>query len=213
MYKPAPQNRVTFSQFMEWNTDETWAEWVDGFIRQFPAFSSDDRLLSGFLANLMQTSLESRDCAASVLPLFLMRCRPDGNARLPDLLYVSPDRTLPSDAYFLDGPADLVIEIVSPESVRRDHVEKFAEYEAGGVGEYWIIDPTTQTAEFYIRDAGAKHFRRAPLEGLTEENGGVYTCEMLGGLRIDVDWLWQRPLPSLLPIVTGWGLLTHGQFG
>jgi len=37
-----------------------------------------------------------------------------------------------------DGPADLAIEIVSEESRLRDRGEKFAEYEVGGVKEYWI---------------------------------------------------------------------------
>lgn len=39
------------------------------------------------------------------------------------------------------GPADICIEIVSPESVTRDRGEKFSEYEQAGVTEYWIIDP------------------------------------------------------------------------
>lgn len=42
---------------------------------------------------------------------------------------------------YLDGPADLVVGIVSPDSVGRDRGEKFYEYAQGGVPEYWLIDP------------------------------------------------------------------------
>jgi Uma2 family endonuclease len=41
----------------------------------------------------------------------------------------------------MDGAADIVIELVSPESVHRDYGEKLYEYEQAGVPGYWIIDP------------------------------------------------------------------------
>jgi hypothetical protein len=41
----------------------------------------------------------------------------------------------------------------SPESHRRDRVEKFAEYERGGVPEYWILDPVRQETLFYVLNA------------------------------------------------------------
>ena len=40
---------------------------------------------------------------------------------------------------YLDGPADLVVEIVSPESAGRDRGEKYYEYEAAGIPEYWLL--------------------------------------------------------------------------
>ncbi|MEJ7756097.1 MAG: Uma2 family endonuclease [Nocardioidaceae bacterium] len=50
---------------------------------------------------------------------------------------------------YLDGAADLAIEIISPESIGRDRGEKFVEYEAAGIREYWLIDPERRQAEFY----------------------------------------------------------------
>jgi Uma2 family endonuclease len=50
---------------------------------------------------------------------------------------------------YLDGPADLVIEIVSPDSVSRDRGLKFVEYESEGIPEYWLLDPLRQQPEFY----------------------------------------------------------------
>ena len=57
---------------------------------------------------------------------------------------------------FLDGPADLVIEVISDDSVTRDRVEKFDEYLEAGVREYWVIDPRPgqQRALFYVLRTG-----------------------------------------------------------
>ncbi|MGN6358954.1 MAG: Uma2 family endonuclease, partial [Thermomicrobiales bacterium] len=41
--------------------------------------------------------------------------------------------------------ADLVVEIVSPDTPERDHVEKREDYAVAGVTEYWIVDPRQQT--------------------------------------------------------------------
>lgn len=211
---PQPQNDavterlapplLTFEEFLDWADEDTHAEWVNGKVIFLSASNWHQRIIIFLIQIIGQwTELQNTGGAIWTAP-FLMRCRVGLPGREPDLIYVREENMDRVRENYVEGPGDLVVEIVNPESVRRDHMEKFAEYEAGGVDEYWIIDPTTQTAEFYVRDAGAKYFRRAPLENMTEENGGIYTCEMLGGLQIHVDWLWQRPLPSLIPIITGW---------
>src|SRR5690606_26585214 len=54
------------------------------------------------------------------------------------------------------------IEIVSPDSVGSDYGSKFHEYEAGGIQEYWIIDPDRRVADVHERAANGK-FKRRPL--------------------------------------------------
>jgi len=50
---------------------------------------------------------------------------------------------------YLAVPADIAIEIVSPQTVARDRGEKYYEYARGAVREYWLIDPEARWAEFY----------------------------------------------------------------
>jgi Uma2 family endonuclease len=71
---------------------------------------------------------------------FEMRARPDGPARIPDILFVAREHRDRIESLRLNGPADLIVELISPESVRRDRVEKLHEYAAAGVLEYWLID-------------------------------------------------------------------------
>ncbi|MBC8138000.1 MAG: Uma2 family endonuclease [Fibrella sp.] len=195
---------MTFEEFMEWADEDTHAEWVNGRVI-FLSASNRHQLLVVFLLRLISDWVEKSGVKGAVWTApFLMRPRIGLPGREPDVIFLREENFGRLRENYIEGPGDLVIEVVSPESVRRDHMEKFAEYEAGGVGEYWIVDPTTQTAEFYVRDTGSNYFRRAALESLTEEHGGIYTCEMLGGLQIYVDWLWAKPLPPLFPIVSAW---------
>ncbi|MGE3913974.1 MAG: Uma2 family endonuclease, partial [Chloroflexota bacterium] len=77
-----------------------------------------------------------------------------------------------------------------PESDQRDRSEKFQEYEAAGVPEYWLIDPLRHEALFYVLGEDALYHLRLP------SPEGVYTSIMLEGFRLRPDWLWRRPLPS-----------------
>ncbi len=90
----------------------------------------------------------------------------------------------------LDGPADVAIEIISPESAGRDRGDKFYEYQDGGVPEYWLIDPDRKTADFYQRDDAGLYRTVAP------DADGYYTSRALAGFRLRVAWLWQDPLPD-----------------
>ena len=102
---------------------------------------------------------------------------------------------------YFEGAADLVIEIISPESITRDTQDKFEEYEAAGVKEYWIIDPDRRTANFYGYDETGK-YRLLPLS-----TGGRFESRVIEGLWINTDWLWQEELPGLIEILREWKLI------
>ena len=88
---------------------------------------------------------------------------------------------------FLDGPADLVVEIVSPDSLERDRGAKFYEYEKAGIPEYWLVDPLRQRVEFYQLDAEARYRLVEP------DAQNVYHSAVLPDLRLRVEWLWHTP--------------------
>ncbi|MEE8586982.1 MAG: Uma2 family endonuclease, partial [Acidobacteriota bacterium] len=98
------------------------------------------------------------------------------------------------------GPADLAVEIVSPDSPRRDRVDKFAEYQKGGVREYWIIDPLRKTADFF-RLSSQGVFESMPVRN------GIMLSRVLPGLWLEVEWLWQEPLPRFMEVLRHWGLV------
>ncbi len=64
------------------------------------------------------------------------------NVVQPDLLYLSPSRPrVSSEKHALEGPPDLVVEVVSPGTGWSDRTWKMALYASSLAPEYWIVDP------------------------------------------------------------------------
>ncbi|NBV24182.1 MAG: Uma2 family endonuclease [Proteobacteria bacterium] len=72
----------------------------------------------------------------------------------PDVLFISQDR-LGIIGDHIAGAPDLVVEVNSPGSWRRDRVDKKALYEQAGVKEFWIIDPDAEGIEVFTLVKGA----------------------------------------------------------
>lgn len=184
-----PSQPLTYEQFLEWADDETHAEWVAGKVEfMSPRNIQEERLLR-FLRWLFQYFLLRHPLGEYFGDPVQMKTGPDLPGRAPDLFFVANehmDRLRPS---FLEGAADLVIEVVTPDSGHRDRVEKFKEYESGGVREYWLLEPARRQADFYERGP-AGEFQPIPLE-----QDGTFRSRVLPGFWVKVEWLWQSPLP------------------
>jgi Uma2 family endonuclease len=199
--RSVPEGKLTFEEFLAWCDEDTWAEWVKGEVVLLSPASRWHARLASFLDRVLGLYVVRRDLGEVLLAPFVMRIAPELSAREPDLLFVARehlDRLRPT---YLDGPADLAIEIVSPESLLRDRGEKFAEYELGGVREYWLLDPGRARADFYRLDAEGR-YQRIPMEV-----EGVYRSEVVPGFWIRVSWLWQDPLPDPFEVLRELGVM------
>ncbi len=193
--RPAPPRPVSFEDFLAWAGEDTSAEWVDGEIVLMSPGSADHQRLLAFLYGLLVAYVTQRQLGELFLPPFLMRLVSRPSGREPDLLFVADEHADRLRSAYLDGPADLVVEIVSPESDERDHGAKFVEYEAAGIPEYWLIDPLRETAFFHELGAdGRYHIGSVDADGF-------YHSTVLSGFRLRVAWLWQRPLPPVSEVV------------
>ncbi len=121
--------------------------------------------------------------------------------REPDVLFVSKKRLNIVQQTNLSEAADLVIEIISPESVARDTQQKLVEYESSGVAEYWLIDPLKQQVWFYYLSQTGQYQQILPTEA------DIFSSKVLPNFWLDVKWLWQESLPPLLAVVKELGLL------
>ena len=198
---PAAPPKMTYEEFLDWADEDTHAEWVNGEVVFMSPVSNLHQDVSGFLLQCLLFFVQERQLGIVRYESFQMKLIEDLPGREPDILFISNERMANLQNSYLSGPADLVVEIVSPESIRRDTVDKFTEYEAAGVPEYWLIDPLQETALFYRLDENGL-FRPALLE-----SNGIYHCAVLPGFWLKVDWLWQKPTPTLRPVLTEWGAL------
>ena len=188
--------RMSYEEFLAWADEDVHAEWVNGeVIVQMPTKEEHQRIVE-FLALLLGLFVRIFRLGRILFAPFEMRAVEDGPSREPDLLFISHEHRSLLTRERLAGPADLVVEVVSDDSVYRDRVDKFDEYEAAGVREYWIVDPRPgrQRADFWILD----HSGRYRAGQISED--GVYHSTALPGFWLRVEWLLAETLPD--PLVT-----------
>lgn len=152
-----------------------------------------------FLFALLHQFVEDHDLGWLASAPFAMYFPEQARGREPDLLFVAGDRKHCLRPTHLEGPADLVIEVVSADSRSRDRNEKRSEYEAAGVPEYWWIDPRREEAEF-LRLGEDHRYRPLPTED------GIVSSAVLPGFRLRPGWLWQQPLPKVREAAAELGL-------
>ncbi len=198
---PAPRPRITFKEFLRWDGENQHVEWVNGEVVPMAPVTDEHSLTVGFLLTLLSQFCEVDELGTVLFAPFQMKLGPKLPSRVPDILFVSKKNARGLKKLYVDGPADLVVEVISPGSRGVDRGDKFYEYEQGGVREYWLIDPERKQAEFYHRG------RDGIYRPSTVPDDGVYRSVVLKGLSLKVDWLWQRPLPPLLSILKAWGII------
>lgn len=193
--------KMTYEEFLAQADEDTPAEWVDGeVILMGPASQRHQRLVS-FLTTLLQHFVEANQSGVVLSAPFQMKLAARPSGREPDVLFVSSGRLDRLKEMYLDGPADLAIGVVSANSRARDRVDKFYEYEQGGVREYWLVDPLSKQAEFYLLGGdGSYHAASVGADG-------EFHSVVLNGLHLKVAWLWQEPLPPLLTVLKEWGII------
>ncbi len=187
LLSPAERPKMTYEEFLAWADEDTLAEWVDGEVVMYSPASKQHQLLVGFLEKVLGMFVEQHSLGIVLSAPFQMKLE---RGREPDLVFVASEHLGRLKETYLDGPADLVVEIISPESVGRDRGEKFYEYARGGVPEYWLIDPQIEWVEFYHLEE-----KRYCLAFSGKE--GEYHALALPGFWLRVEWLWQEPLPAV----------------
>lgn len=100
----------------------------------------------------------------------------------PDLWFVRADRVALIEANYINGAPDLAIEILSPGNREHDLVVKLRDYERYGVGEYWIVDPDSETILVYRRDDDASEVFLPPQ---TVSVGASVESPLFPGFRLD----------------------------
>ena len=186
---------LSFEAFLARRDSDRRAEWIEGRIEYRMPASLTHQLLCKFLLLILELFVGEKSLGTVLAAPFLMRIASRPSGREPDLIFVSSANRARLRETYLDGPADLVAEIVSPESRERDRGDKFEEYAGAGVMEYWLIDPELRIAEFFVLKEGVYRPARIDAEGR-------FWSVALPGFWIDVTWLWDQP--GLLDVLKRW---------
>jgi Uma2 family endonuclease len=161
----------TYGDYLKWDDDERW-ELIDGVAYNMtPAPSRFHQQVSGELLFQLISHLRNTSCKVYAAP-FDVRLPEGDESDETTRTVVQPDISVICDPTKLDdkgckGSPDLIVEILSPATARKDAKEKFLRYERAGVREYWIADPVGKIITVYLlSDAGL--FGRPTVYGVEE---------------------------------------------
>jgi Uma2 family endonuclease len=188
---------ITFEDFCVIIKPEQKADLIDGVIFMASPESLDANDLFLWLVSLIRDFVEDRQLGKVYGSRVAFRLGPKHGPE-PDIGFVRQDRLHLSRKTFFDGPPDLAIEIVSPESVERDYVKKRALYQQTGVPEYWIIDEELRKVILLRPDRKGEYREVRPTKGML-------SSRVLDGFRLRPEWLWQNSRPKRAEILARMG--------
>jgi len=185
----AGRKNFTYNDYLNW-PDDIRAEIINGVasIMSLP-FTSHQRIL-GKLSFKLQMFLKGKTCEVFIarfgVRLFPKEDRTDDTVVVPDIVVVCDPSKI--DERGCNGAPDLVIEILSPSTRRKDRSIKRELYQKAKVREYWIVSPDDCEIEVHLFESNSiKYFGKnednTPDDSKLQELVPVF---VLPGLEIDV---------------------------
>ncbi len=178
---------VSEEMFDELVDEDTKAELIDGvMIVHSPASLRHDDV-ANFLRRLMSDYVEEKELGIILGPDGLVRLRP-GRKFGPDIFFLARERVARPLPKQWEGTPDMVVEILSLSNRQYDLGKKRSRYHTAGVKEIWFVDLDNKVV---IQDLPRQ--RRYVKKKIST---GTVASKALPGFWINVDWLWQEPLPK-----------------
>jgi Uma2 family endonuclease len=180
--------KLTYDDFLLFPDDGQRHELIDGEHYVTPSPNMKHQRVSGNLYFLIRACLEQHPVGqVFYAPFDVVFTRFD--VVEPDLLYMSNARAQEVlTAANVQGVPELVIEIGSPSTRKRDETIKRRLYEREGVSEYWVVDPDLDVIRVYTR--AGEQFGRA--RELSAEAGDVLTTPLFDGLELTLERVFQE---------------------
>jgi Uma2 family endonuclease len=147
--------RYTYADYLTWAFDER-LELIKGWIyKMSPAPKRKHQKVSFKLLMSFGNYFNSNCCEVYEAPFDVRLKKNKGSDSEVDTV-VQPDISVFCDLSKLDDRGaidapDLVVEITSDSTMKKDYNEKFNIYEENGVQEYWIVNPDSHSMEIFAR--------------------------------------------------------------
>ena len=148
--------RYTYADYLTW-MDDVRRELIDGIVSLMAGTSINHGKVGTNLVWCFQSIVKSNKCNCEVLYAPIDVCLPKNGETENNKIYtvVQPDVFVVCDLTKLEdgrcfGAPDMIIEILSKSTRRKDLHDKFLLYEKAGVREYWIANPKSKNITAYI---------------------------------------------------------------
>lgn len=179
---PQTSTRLTYQDFLELPDDGKHYELIEGELVMNPApVPRHQIIVLNITVRLYTYFAQHGGGTVFVAPIDVVLV--EDAVVEPDIVVVREERQAIVGATNLHGAPDLVVEVLSDRTRRRDEITKRKLYEQHGVDEYWIVDPAIDLVKVYRRDG--KTFAR--VAEISAETGGTITTPLLPGFALDVN--------------------------
>ena len=177
--RPRPGVKLTYDDFLLFPDDGKRHELIDGEHYVTPSPNLKHQAVSRNLLTAIASFLRQQPIGKVYgAPLDVVFSHFD--VVEPDLLFVSEARRDVLTSKNVQGAPDLVVEIGSPSTRRRDEKLKHQLYERFNVSEYWVVDPDIDVVRVYRIENG--RYTRA--QELSLDHGDVLSTPLLPGLEL-----------------------------
>ena len=172
-------NQLTYEDYLVLPDDGKRHEIIEGDHSVTPAPKTKHQKVSFNLTVAIGSFVKQRDLGM-VLAAPCDVILSDENVVQPDLLFVSTARAAIVTEDNIRGAPDLVVEIISETTRKKDEVTKRKLYDRFGVQEYWVVDPELESVKIFSR--AQQGYGRAV--ELSKEAGDILTTELLTGFKL-----------------------------
>ena len=176
----------SYADYLTWKFQER-LELIKGKIfKMSPAPRRVHQETSAYIFTSFYNYLQNKNCKAYSAPFDVRLPKPN----VKDIYtVVQPDICVVCDPSKLDdagciGAPDLIVEILSESTAKKDKTNKFELYQECGVKEYWIVSPTDQYIELFVLEEG-KYAR----EGVYTKDDEI-TSQVLTGFSLSLGSLF-----------------------
>ena len=143
--------RYTCEEVDSWDSEEMF-ELIDGELYHMSSPGRIHQKISMGLSMQLGIFLRGKPCEVYCAPFDVYLNKDNQTRLIPDIIVVCDESKLIDKGCF--GEPDLVVEILSKSSLRRDKITKFNRYLDAGVREYWIVDPVEKIVSVYLLKGG-----------------------------------------------------------
>jgi len=144
------QGEWTYDDYLRLPDDGNRYEIIEGVLYIVNAPGFDHQYVVHQLSVALELWLRAHPGGVVLTAPFEVHLSETSRPVQPDVLFIAAWRRPEPGAPFFAGAPDLIVEVLSPNTVRTDRLVKFAAYERAKVREYWIVDPGTRSVEVYV---------------------------------------------------------------
>lgn len=153
-WTPPAQGQWTYADYQNLPDDGKRYEIIKGVLFVANAPNMDHQYTVIEIAAELRNFVKARKLGRVFIAPCEVHLSEESKPVQPDIFFIQQTRLPKRRAPFFEGAPDLVVEVISPSSIRLDRVIKFTEYEQVGVAEYWIVDPLARIVEVYVFSHG-----------------------------------------------------------